>query len=90
MIAQNETCKHDAKDFHPEFLSLDYVRSGKALAKVMNAGAQYKTECRRARDHDKHGCRMGGGPAGKLRPNSKVVGFLVERWRNEASRRMKR
>ena len=46
-----------AKDFILKILSLDYVRSGKALAKVMEyAGEAVEAlKRRRARHHDQHG-----------------------------------
>ena len=46
-----------AKDFILKILSLEYVRSGKALAKVMEYAGEAieELERRRARHHDQHG-----------------------------------
>jgi 3-isopropylmalate/(R)-2-methylmalate dehydratase large subunit len=75
-----------AKDFILKILSLDYVRSGKALAKVMEYAGEAIEEAQRgrARHHDQHGgrdrriyrhCRAGqeGGrlPGGAARHGSR-------------------
>ena len=69
-----------AKDFILKILSLDYVRSGKALAKVM----EYAGEAVEARSVDERATMTNmaaeiGGFTGIVAPDSKVVDFLVER-----------
>jgi 3-isopropylmalate/(R)-2-methylmalate dehydratase large subunit len=69
-----------AKDFILKILSLDYVRSGKALAKVM----EYAGEAVEALSVDERATMTNmaaeiGGFTGIVAPDKKVVEFLVER-----------
>ncbi len=69
-----------AKDFILKILSLDYVRSGKALAKVM----EYSGEAVEALSVDERATMTNmaaeiGGFTGIVAPDEKVVEFLVER-----------
>ena len=69
-----------AKDFILKILSLDYVRSGKALAKVM----EYAGEAVAALSVDERATMTNmaaeiGGFTGIVGPDDKVVDFLVER-----------
>ncbi len=69
-----------AKDFILKILSLDYVRSGKALAKVM----EYAGEAIEALSVDERATMTNmaaeiGGFTGIVAPDEKVVDFLVER-----------
>jgi 3-isopropylmalate/(R)-2-methylmalate dehydratase large subunit len=69
-----------AKDFILKILSLDYVRSGKALAKVM----EYAGEAVEALSVDERATMTNmaaeiGGFTGIVSPDDKVVDFLVER-----------
>ena len=69
-----------AKDFILRILSLDYVRSGKALAKVM----EYAGEAVEALSVDERATMTNmaaeiGGFTGIVAPDGKVVEFLVER-----------
>jgi len=69
-----------AKDFILKILSLDYVRSGKALAKVM----EYAGEAVEALSVDERATMTNmaaeiGGFTGIVAPDDKVVDFLVER-----------
>jgi len=69
-----------AKDFILKILSLDYVRSGKALAKVM----EYAGEAVEALSVDERATMTNmaaeiGGFTGIVAPDEKVVEFLVER-----------
>ena len=69
-----------AKDFILKILSLDYVRSGKALAKVM----EYSGEAIEALSVDERATMTNmaaeiGGFTGIVAPDEKVVDFLVER-----------
>jgi 3-isopropylmalate/(R)-2-methylmalate dehydratase large subunit len=69
-----------AKDFILKILSLDYVRSGKALAKVM----EYAGEAVAALSVDERATMTNmaaeiGGFTGIVAPDEKVVEFLVER-----------
>jgi 3-isopropylmalate/(R)-2-methylmalate dehydratase large subunit len=69
-----------AKDFILKILSLDYVRSGKALAKVM----EYGGEAVEALSVDERATMTNmaaeiGGFTGIVAPDEKVVEFLVER-----------
>jgi 3-isopropylmalate/(R)-2-methylmalate dehydratase large subunit len=69
-----------AKDFILKILSLDYVRSGKALAKVM----EYAGEAIEALSVDERATMTNmaaeiGGFTGIVAPDEKVVEFLVER-----------
>ena len=69
-----------AKDFILKILSLDYVRSGKALAKVM----EYAGEAVEALSVDERATMTNmaaeiGGFTGIVAPDNKVVDFLVER-----------
>ena len=69
-----------AKDFILKILSLDYVRSGKALAKVM----EYSGEAIEALSVDERATMTNmaaeiGGFTGIVAPDEKVVEFLVER-----------
>jgi 3-benzylmalate isomerase len=69
-----------AKDFILKILSLDYVRSGKALAKVM----EYAGEAIEALSVDERATMTNmaaeiGGFTGIVAPDRKVVEFLVER-----------
>jgi 3-isopropylmalate/(R)-2-methylmalate dehydratase large subunit len=71
-----------AKDFILKILSLDYVRSGKALAKVM----EYAGEAVEALSVDERATMTNmaaeiGGFTGIVAPDEKVVDFLVERRR---------
>jgi 3-isopropylmalate/(R)-2-methylmalate dehydratase large subunit len=75
--------KHEnvtAKDFILKILSLDYVRSGKALAKVM----EYAGEAIEALSVDERATMTNmaaeiGGFTGIVAPDKKAVDFLVER-----------
>ncbi len=69
-----------AKDFILKILSLDYVRSGKALAKVM----EYSGEAIEALSVDERATMTNmaaeiGGFTGIVAPDQKAVDFLVER-----------
>ena len=69
-----------AKDFILKILSLDYVRSGKALAKVM----EYAGEAIEALSVDERATMTNmaaeiGGFTGIVAPDKKVVEFLIER-----------
>jgi len=69
-----------AKDFILKILSLDYVRSGKALAKVM----EYAGEAIEALSVDERATMTNmaaeiGGFTGIVAPDSKAVDFLVDR-----------
>jgi len=69
-----------AKDFILKILSLDYVRSGKALAKVM----EYAGEAVEALSVDERATMTNmaaeiGGFTGIVAPDDKVVDFLIER-----------
>ncbi len=69
-----------AKDFILKILSLDYVRSGKALAKVM----EYAGEAVEALSVDERATMTNmaaeiGGFTGIVAPDGKVIDFLVER-----------
>lgn len=69
-----------AKDFILKILSLDYVRSGKALAKVM----EYAGEAVEGLSVDERATMTNmaaeiGGFTGIVAPDNKVVDFLVER-----------
>jgi len=69
-----------AKDFILKILSLDYVRSGKALAKVM----EYAGEAIEALSVDERATMTNmaaeiGGFTGIVAPDKKTVDFLVER-----------
>jgi 3-isopropylmalate/(R)-2-methylmalate dehydratase large subunit len=69
-----------AKDFILKILSLDYVRSGKALAKVM----EYAGEAVEALSVDERATMTNmaaeiGGFTGIVAPDEKVVEFLVDR-----------
>lgn len=69
-----------AKDFILKVLSLDYVRSGKALAKVM----EYAGEAVEALSVDERATMTNmaaeiGGFTGIVAPDEKVIGFLMER-----------
>ena len=69
-----------AKDFILKILSLDYVRSGKALAKVM----EYAGEAVEALSVDERATMTNmaaeiGGFTGIVAPDKKVVEFLMER-----------
>jgi len=69
-----------AKDFILKILALDYVRSGKALAKVM----EYAGEAVEALSVDERATMTNmaaeiGGFTGIVAPDGKVVDFLVER-----------
>ena len=69
-----------AKDFMLKILSLDYVRSGKALAKVM----EYAGEAVEALSVDERATMTNmaaeiGGFTGIVAPDQKVVEFLMER-----------
>lgn len=69
-----------AKDFILKILSLDYVRSGKALAKVM----EYAGEAIEALSVDERATMTNmaaeiGGFTGIVAPDAKAVDFLVER-----------
>jgi len=69
-----------AKDFILKILSLDYVRSGKALAKVM----EYSGEAIEALSVDERATMTNmaaeiGGFTGIVAPDQKAVEFLVER-----------
>jgi 3-isopropylmalate/(R)-2-methylmalate dehydratase large subunit len=69
-----------AKDFILKILALDYVRSGKALAKVM----EYAGEAVEALSVDERATMTNmaaeiGGFTGIVAPDEKVVDFLVER-----------
>jgi 3-isopropylmalate/(R)-2-methylmalate dehydratase large subunit len=69
-----------AKDFILQLLALDYIKSGKALAKVM----EYTGEAIEALGVDERATMTNmaaeiGGFTGIVAPDEKVVGFLVER-----------
>jgi 3-isopropylmalate/(R)-2-methylmalate dehydratase large subunit len=69
-----------AKDFILKILSLDYVRSGKALAKVMEyAGAAIEQLSVDERATMTNMAAEIGGFTGIVAPDGKVVEFLVER-----------
>jgi 3-isopropylmalate/(R)-2-methylmalate dehydratase large subunit len=69
-----------AKDFILKILSLDYVRSGKALAKVMEyAGEAVETLSVDERATMTNMAAEIGGFTGIVAPDEKVVDFLVER-----------
>ena len=69
-----------AKDFILKILSLDYVRSGKALAKVMEyAGAAVEDLSVDERATMTNMAAEIGGFTGIVAPDEKVVEFLVER-----------
>jgi len=69
-----------AKDFILKILSLDYVRSGKALAKVMEyAGAAVAALSVDERATMTNMAAEIGGFTGIVAPDDKVVDFLVER-----------
>ncbi len=69
-----------AKDFILKILSLDYVRSGKALAKVMEyAGAAVEALSVDERATMTNMAAEIGGFTGIVAPDDKVVEFLVER-----------
>jgi len=69
-----------AKDFILKILSLDYVRSGKALAKVMEyAGSAVEELSVDERATMTNMAAEIGGFTGIVAPDSKVVEFLVER-----------
>jgi 3-isopropylmalate/(R)-2-methylmalate dehydratase large subunit len=73
-----------AKDFILKILSLDYVRSGKALAKVM----EYSGEAIEELSVDERATMTNmaaeiGGFTGIVAPDKKAVDFLVERRRME-------
>jgi 3-isopropylmalate/(R)-2-methylmalate dehydratase large subunit len=82
-----------AKDFILKILSLDYVRSGKALAKVM----EYSGEAVEALSVDERATMTNmaaeiGGFTGIVAPDDKVVEFLMERRgmsRREAAERIR-
>src|SRR5207244_7013047 len=81
-----------AKDFILKILSLDYVRSGKALAKVM----EYAGEAVEALSVDERATMTNmaaeiGGFTGIVAPDAKVIDFLMERRgmdRNEVQKMM--
>jgi 3-isopropylmalate/(R)-2-methylmalate dehydratase large subunit len=69
-----------AKDFILKILSLDYVRSGKALAKVMEyAGEAIEELCVDERATMTNMAAEIGGFTGIVAPDKKAVEFLVER-----------
>ncbi|HEV2114287.1 MAG TPA: aconitase family protein, partial [Terriglobales bacterium] len=75
-----------AKDYILALLAMDYIRSGKALAKVM----EYSGEAIEALGVDERAtmCNMAaeiGGFTGIVAPDEKVVDFLVERRGMKAS-----
>ena len=75
-----EATSRPAKDFILKILSLDYVRSGKALAKVMEyAGGAVEELSVDERATMTNMAAEIGGFTGIVAPDSKVVGFLVER-----------
>ncbi len=76
-----------AKDFILKILSLDYVRSGKALAKVM----EYAGEAIEELSVDERATMTNmaaeiGGFTGIVAPDKKAVDFLVERRRMDRAR----
>lgn len=79
-----------AKDFILKLLAMDYIRSGKALAKVMEYSGEAIEEL--GVDERATMCNMAaeiGGFTGIVAPDEKVVDFLVERRgmdRREAAR----
>jgi 3-isopropylmalate/(R)-2-methylmalate dehydratase large subunit len=80
MIRGNKHANVTAKDFILKILSLDYVRSGKALAKVM----EYAGEAVEELSVDERATMTNmaaeiGGFTGIVAPDQKVVEFLVER-----------
>ena len=80
VIAGKRHANVTAKDFILKILSLDYVRSGKALAKVM----EYAGEAVEALSVDERATMTNmaaeiGGFTGIVAPDEKVVEFLVER-----------
>ncbi len=69
-----------AKDFILKLLSLEYIRSGKALAKVI----EYSGEAIEALGVDERATMTNmaaeiGGFTGIVAPDQKVVGFLMQR-----------
>ena len=80
VIRGNKHANVTAKDFILKILSLDYVRSGKALAKVM----EYAGEAIEALSVDERATMTNmaaeiGGFTGIVAPDQKAVDFLVER-----------
>jgi 3-isopropylmalate/(R)-2-methylmalate dehydratase large subunit len=80
-----------AKDFILKILSLDYVRSGKALAKVM----EYAGEAIEALSVDERATMTNmaaeiGGFTGIVAPDKKAVEFLVERRGMDRERKRRR
>jgi len=80
MIRGQKHSNVTAKDFILKILSLDYVRSGKALAKVM----EYAGEAIEALSVDERATMTNmaaeiGGFTGIVAPDRKAVDFLVER-----------
>jgi 3-isopropylmalate/(R)-2-methylmalate dehydratase large subunit len=80
MIRGKRHANVTAKDFILKILSLDYVRSGKALAKVM----EYAGEAVEALSVDERATMTNmaaeiGGFTGIVAPDEKVVEFLMER-----------
>jgi 3-isopropylmalate/(R)-2-methylmalate dehydratase large subunit len=80
MIRGKRHANVTAKDFILKILSLDYVRSGRALAKVM----EYAGEAVEALSVDERATMTNmaaeiGGFTGIVAPDEKVVEFLIER-----------
>src|SRR5262245_36137480 len=80
IIRGNRLANVTAKDFILKILSLDYVRSGKALAKVMEyAGPAVEELSVDERATMTNMAAEIGGFTGIVAPDKKVVDFLVER-----------
>jgi 3-isopropylmalate/(R)-2-methylmalate dehydratase large subunit len=80
VIRGKKNANATAKDFILKILSLDYVRSGKALAKVMEYGGEAIEEL--SVDERATMTNMAaeiGGFTGIVAPDKKAVDFLVER-----------
>ena len=80
MFAARQRDNVTAKDFILKLLSLEYIRSGKALAKVI----EYSGEAIEALGVDERATMTNmaaeiGGFTGIVAPDQKVVEFLVER-----------
>jgi len=75
-----------AKDYILKLLAMDYIRSGKALAKVMEYSGEAIAEL--GVDERATMCNMAaeiGGFTGIVQPDQKVVDFLVERRRMDGA-----
>ncbi len=87
MFADKRHANVTAKDFILKILALDYVRSGKALAKVI----EYAGDAIEELSVDERATMTNmaaeiGGFTGIVAPDAKVVDFLMERRGHEACR----